>query len=1090
MRLATRHITRLDPTRPLSVAIAQILCRIPSDVDLASSDDVSATNHADARYRLGRTMLVVPGGRLARAVEKRLLELSRAEGAVLEAPTIVTPLMLFGRFIVPERPMLSRLGAQASWRETLERIASTDAALLGRIAAAFGSPADLPERLRPRLAAQLAKLSTEIASAMHTFTSVRAALEEAGASIDPQLLAHWHTLEACARVRSALLDEAGVGDRDDALRDALLTELDEAAAGAQRQATARVASSIGFDRVVILFADPEPVHRALFRVLEERGVSIELCVHRMDDASPAQRPPSDQTHTTKSAPAYRDVADGPALDREGFPSRQRWANHTFGTHAIADADIRVGEGPNDAASEVIAALRSIPAPRRSDEIAIMAPDDESRRAIERALGEVGTRAARVESRIFAATRLGTLLARLEDLLREESLDAFAAYIRHPDVASSLGRLGLVGSEHDVATYRVATIAERWRDGVVDARGSKGVQAVRDAVETQVRALTGSRAISDWARPLRAFLESVVQEGGRADGSEDAREDVSADVSADVGADVSTDVGEVARLRKNRAFENKFENTFEHGFDDERVQSVVALDRVLREISDIPAAFKTAISCSDAIRVVREAVDRTEIRGVRWEPGISLLQWLDAGIADEPHLILAGFTDGVVPEGDVADTLMPDAIRRELGLLSSLRRAARDAWILDGILERARARRAVGLPASVQFVLARRSTAGDPLRPSRYLLRVESAALPSRVATLFPSERERPPAIAGAGSSIAFPICPKVDGSSFRTISVTAFRTYLKCPYLFQLQNDSRLRLENLDESAAELDARSFGNLLHEAVEAWGHEEVARAQPTTDRAAIEKSVLAHLDAAIARMLPAHPAAAVRVQIEVLRARLQRFAELQAQEAEAGWHVRFVELSFDEQSGPLLVAKGADASDPTRALRLVGRIDRVDVHRETGAWRALDYKTGSAGETPTAAHLTGRKVGARTWKDLQLPLYRHLLAEGKHAIAVAKDGLGYINLAASAEKSGFRMLECTSEEFDAAFEEARRVVAGVLQGEFTPAARAPISADDPLAAVWGLGLRMQVLGQVESLGGDGSRGDLRGGASDRNGSGGDA
>ena len=1024
-----RKIHELDPALPLSEAITACLLTpalhapgatsgaTPGAASGAASNTPShtASNRGAGsamrdRFQLGKTLLVVPGGRLARAVERRLLERSRAGGAVLEAPSIVTPLMLFGRFVVPSRPMLSRVGAEASWREAVERVAATDPALAARIAAAFASPDELPARLRPRLAARLARLSAEIASGMHSFASVREAIESLASrgQAEARLVEHWRSLEACAEVRASILDAAGVGDRDDALRDALLAEksaISRSTVVPSGTQTARLASVFGFDRVVILFADPEPVHRALFRALEARGLSVELCVHATRDWS------------TERAPSGGVAVREPVIDDEGFPLRTRWANRVFGADVIAHEAIRVGEGPRDAAGEAVAAIRSIPAPRRSDEIAVMAPDDDTRRAIEAALGEAGSSAARVESRVFSSTRLGTLLSRLEALLGDGSMDAFAAYIRHPDVARALSG---VGEECDVARYRVETIADSWRDGISAAYGAAGFRAMRDRVLTQVASLDGERAIADWARLIRAYLRSIV------------------------GEDASG------------------------AFVDERARSISALDRVLGEFADVPAAFATPIRCAEAIRLLRAAVDRSDIRGERREQGVSIVQWLDAGVADEPHLVLMGFADGAVPEGDVTDVLVPDAIRRTLGLLSSERRAARDAWILDGMLRRMHARRDAGLPASVQFVVARRTASGDPLRPSRFLLRVESTALAARVARLFPAEREvRPVGPVGpvAGRSVEFPVRPKVEGSVFTSISVTAFSTYLKCPYLFQLQRDPRLRLESNDERATELDARRFGNLLHKSVEMWGHDEKTRAKPTTDPAAIERVVLSHLDAAVARELPAKPSSAVRVQIEILRARLRRFAEMQAREAEAGWQVQFVELAYDENTGPLLLAASADPAGPARGLRLVGRIDRVDRHGESGAWRALDYKSGSAGDAPSTTHLRG-KPGKRTWKDLQLPLYRHLLAEGRvegmPPIRVESDGLGYINLAASAERSGFRMLDCTPAEFDMAYDEARRVVDGVLRGDFTPAERTPFPPDDPLAAVWGLGLRAQALG----------------------------
>lgn len=285
-----RAIHELDPTLPLSQALADVLTR---------------PNAAGESFNLGKTLLVVPAGRLARAVERRLLDRARGASSVLEAPSIVTPLMLFGRFIAPTKPLLSRIGAEASWRESIERIAVTDPALCAKVAAAFGSPPELPNRLRPRVAKRLAKLSAEVASAMHTFASVRVAMESLAAVAlgdqtasnratgngefgEAQLVEHWRALEACAGVRNELLAAAGVCDRDDALRDALLAEAattmsapmspSSEAKPAARLAASNGLNNVGFDRVVILFADPEPVHRALFRALEARGVAIEVCV--------------------------------------------------------------------------------------------------------------------------------------------------------------------------------------------------------------------------------------------------------------------------------------------------------------------------------------------------------------------------------------------------------------------------------------------------------------------------------------------------------------------------------------------------------------------------------------------------------------------------------------------------------------------------------------------------------------------------------------------------------------------------------------------------------------------------------------------
>jgi hypothetical protein len=317
--------------------------------------------------------------------------------------------------------------------------------------------------------------------------------------------------------------------------------------------------------------------------------------------------------------------------------------------------------------------------------------------------------------------------------------------------------------------------------------------------------------------------------------------------------------------------------------------------------------------------------------------------------------------------------------------------------------------------------------------------------------------------------------PAVDGSDFDRITVTAFKTYLQCPYLFQLQNDPRLRLRPIDEAASELDARAFGNLLHAALERWGNAESKRALPTTDAAEIERELSEHLDAHVEASFPKSCAPAVRVQVEIARRRLRRFAQVQAAEAKAGWRVQFVELSFELDTGPLLeplqpvdTARGSART----GLTLIGRIDRVDHNLTTGKWRALDYKTGGKAEAPEKVHLVGtaKKDGTpREWKDLQLPLYSLLLSNPgrRHPLLAAEvpgggievrpEGLGYIHLAPNDQKTGLAMLSCSDQEFDGAFETARRVVGEILAGNFAPAERAAVGVDDPLAPIWGLGLR---------------------------------
>ena len=82
------------------------------------------------------------------------------------------------------------------------------------------------------------------------------------------------------------------------------------------------------------------------------------------------------------------------------------------------------------------------------------------------------------------------------------------------------------------------------------------------------------------------------------------------------------------------------------------------------------------------------------------------------------------------------------------------------------------------------------------------------------------------------------------------------------------------------------------------------------------------------------------AALKLQIEIARHRMQAFAEVQHRLAQEEWCVEHVELHFTDRDVP-------NAIDPLRRfgvapdLIVTGKIDRVDRH-PSGKRRAIDYK----------------------------------------------------------------------------------------------------------------------------------------------------
>jgi ATP-dependent helicase/nuclease subunit B len=409
------------------------------------------------------------------------------------------------------------------------------------------------------------------------------------------------------------------------------------------------------------------------------------------------------------------------------------------------------------------------------------------------------------------------------------------------------------------------------------------------------------------------------------------------------------------------------------------------------------------------------------------PGAVELQgWLELPWEDAPHLVVAGLNDGRVPEAVVGDPFLPETLREKLGLKTNAARFARDAFLLQA-LAACRAQ-----DGRLDLLFGKTSAAGDPLRPSRLLLRCPDAELPGRVAFLFrPADAAR----ATLAWHRAWPLRPRAKAPP-RQISVTAFRDYLACPFRFYLSRI--LGMKAVDAAKTELDALDFGDLCHGALEAMGREPALR--DCTDAGTLRGFLLEELDRIVRGRFGGQLALPLVVQIESARQRLARAAEVQARERAEGWVIERAEWRFPDAPGRTL-----------GGLAVRGKIDRIDRHEGTGAWRVLDYKTSDAAATPRDAHCrrarrnrTGENVpetacfdiegAGHVWIDLQLPLYLWAL-EQEDAVGRPGEGVacGYFNLPKAVGETGVAVWTDYSAGLHAAAMRCAAAVAEAIRAE---------------------------------------------------------
>lgn len=402
-----------------------------------------------------------------------------------------------------------------------------------------------------------------------------------------------------------------------------------------------------------------------------------------------------------------------------------------------------------------------------------------------------------------------------------------------------------------------------------------------------------------------------------------------------------------------------------------------------------------------------------------EGALELQGWLELPWEDAPHLVVAGFNDGRVPDAVAGDAFLPESLRGKLGLKSNEARFARDAHLLQSIVA---SRAGEG---RLEILYGKYSAEGEPLRPSRLLLRCPDPELPARVNLLFRAPDLPGPAVAWRRTwTLAMPRRPAPT-----RVSVTALKRWLRCPLRFYLQQV--LGMKAVDPAKTEMDAFDFGTLCHGALEAMAGDIAMR--DCTDAGVLRDFLLAEFDRGMRRQYGRELALPLLVQQESARQRLARAAEVQAQERAAGWIIVGVERKFELPVGDMVI---------------VGKIDRIERHEPSGAWRVLDYKTSDAALDPAAAHLHSVRRDEEpptwacwaggtkplVWCDLQLPIYRRVLAA---EAGDAEVQCAYFNLPKAAGATGLREWIGFTQEMEAsAWTCAQGVVAAIRAGEFWP------------------------------------------------------
>ena len=709
------------------------------------------------------------------------------------------------------------------------------------------------------------------------------------------------------------------------------------------------------------------------------------------------------------------------FDEFGSVIADRWKNYRLSIET--EPYVPAGDMMDQAAA-VASHVREFAVDHDASQITVGVTDDSQVAPIELELRGCGVRTYRNLGWTLANTSVGRLVGLATTFVARQSWQSLASLVRHSDVHDWVTSQMNQSDCQEDATWHLQLdqfISNHFPVRLSDplppivVKNYPQVDLLREIIMKWFDPFWGeSRTISQWTPVLIHWLGEVFQfqmpspvkaENSHLNSGSDAPSSELHEM--DLQPDSMDELGDF---------------NFESHLNTRTRLALIAATTFLMRVSKLSPKLDMECTGGTALEMLSSRMAYLRVVEKPSADRVNVLGWLDLALSNSPALVINGYNHPFVPSVVSANAFLPAELRQRLPTEGNDRRYARDLYATQLILSSRK---------SVALIVGKVGADQNPTPPSRLLAASDKHELPERLLHVLEGKRSMAPALhqwdnRSSSDRLVIPSLGNLHNGimpAVESLSVTAFRDYLVCPYRFYLRHV--LKLRPIDDAGHELAANQFGDLVHGALEDFGRSDQ---RDESDPEKIEVLLKQYLEGYVSRWYSIHSSSVVQIQVAQAERRLKAVALVQAKRIAEGWRIHEVEASVGPKQDAKIAVDG-------QFIPVKGRFDRIDVRTINGLneWAILDYKT--HGHPPEKKHLRKTKEGTQ-WIDLQLPLYRMMIPYLGIKAEPSSVRLGYFNISAKDEETKVNEADFSEALMLQAEELVKQCVRNILNGNFEP------------------------------------------------------